>query len=57
MSMFDTYGGLVTWDGSLRPIEVDSADSEPLVGTALLSGYELTIQVVAGGTVTITALP
>jgi clan AA aspartic protease len=55
-SMFDTYEGFVTWDGSLRPIEVDAAETDPLVGMALLSGYELTIQAVPGGAVTITAL-
>ncbi len=56
-SIFDTYEGIVAWDGTSRPIDVDAADTEPLVGMALLSGYELTIQAVPGGIVTITALP
>ncbi len=53
---FDSYEATIDWDGAMRPITVDTADTEPLVGMALLDGYEVTIQAVVGGTVTITAL-
>jgi hypothetical protein len=45
------------WDGALRRTIVDEAGTDPLVGMKLLAGYELTIQVVPGGRVTIAALP
>ena len=40
----------------MRRTAVIAADSDPLVGMALLAGDELTIQVVLGGVVAITAL-
>jgi clan AA aspartic protease len=51
---FDIYAATVTWDGTPRNILVEAADTDPLVGTALLSGYDVYIQMVAGGSVTIT---
>jgi clan AA aspartic protease len=51
---FDIYAATITWDGTPRNILVEAADTDPLVGTALLSGYNVYIQVVAGGSVTIT---
>jgi len=36
---------------------VDAVDIDPLIGMSLLSGYELTIQVAAGGKVIISLLP
>ncbi len=32
---------------------VDAADTEPLVGMALMYGYELNVQIVDGGAVTL----
>ena len=55
-SLVDIYEATVIWDGQARRIAVDAADTAPLVGMTLLSGYELTIQVLEGGNVTITAL-
>ena len=55
--LFDFYEANVEWDGDARRTIVIAADSDPLVGMALLSGSELTIEVVPGGFVTITALP
>jgi hypothetical protein len=37
------------WDGKARRILVDEADTDPLVGMALLTGYELMMQVRARG--------
>jgi hypothetical protein len=54
---FESYEAIVAWDGDARRTTVIAADSDPLVGMALLSGYELTMRAVPGGIVTITALP
>jgi len=51
--LFDVHDGTVHWNGKSRRIAVDVADSEPLLGMALLYGYELTIQVVEGGDLSI----
>ena len=55
-TIFDTYDGSVVWDGQGRRVAVDAAESEPLVGMALLGGFELTIAVTKGGQVTIQTL-
>ena len=55
--MFDVYETSVIWDGQVRTIEVNESETDPLVGMGLLEGYELKIQGIAGGLVTITALP
>lgn len=55
-AIFDVYEGTVVWDGQSRRIAIDEAETEPLVGMALLHGYELTIQVVKDGSVTIKTL-
>jgi clan AA aspartic protease len=56
-SIFDMYEATVLWDQIPRRMVVDEASTAPLVGMALLSGYELNIQVRIGGQVTIKALP
>lgn len=43
--IFDIYDVTVLWDGQPREIETDEADTTPLVGMALLNGYDLHIQV------------
>lgn len=55
--IFDVYEATVIWDGEPRRVEVDEADSDPLVGMGLLEGYELTVEVVSGGAVAIELLP
>lgn len=54
---FDVYVATVIWDGQPRTVEVEAADTEPLVGMSLLEHHALRIDVLNGGTVTITALP
>ena len=56
-SLFDIYEATIVWDGTPRRIAVDAADTDPLLGMALLYGYELTLQAVEGGRVIIQALP
>lgn len=55
--LFDVYEGTVTWDSQWRTVEVEAADTDPLLGVSLLRGHDLRIQVVDGGTVIIMALP
>lgn len=57
LRQFDVYAATVIWDGHPRMVEVDAADTDPLVGTGLLYGHEVRIQAIDGGTVTIEALP
>ena len=47
--VFNVYEVVVIWDGALLMIPVDEADSDPLVGTSLMEGYQLTIQVSEDG--------
>jgi len=43
----------IVWDGQERTIQVNTVESDPLVGMALLDGYDLNIRVAVGGGVTI----
>jgi clan AA aspartic protease len=52
----DVYAGVVIWDGQPRSILVECADTDPLVGMTLIYGYELNIQAVDGGLVTLTII-
>ena len=54
---FDVYVATVIWDGQPRTMEVEAADTEPLVGMSLLEHHSLRIDIRNGGIVTITALP
>jgi clan AA aspartic protease len=57
VSAFDVYHAKVVWDGRVRPVFVDEFDATPLIGMALLRGYEYKMQVLARGKVTIKRLP
>lgn len=54
---FEVYSAIIVWDGKERLVEVDAADTDPLIGMGLLSGHSLSIQVKDGGMVRIEALP
>jgi clan AA aspartic protease len=54
---FDVYVATVIWDSQPRTVEVEAADTEPLVGMSLLEHHAVRIDVLNGGMVTITALP
>jgi clan AA aspartic protease len=53
---FEVYAARVIWDGEYRDIPINEAETDPLVGMSLLYGYDLRIQTIEGGTVTINAL-
>jgi clan AA aspartic protease len=56
LSYFDVYEAVLIWDGQAINVPADEADSDPLVGMALMRGYKITIEDVDGGAVTIEAL-
>ena len=53
----DLFELTVLWDGQPRTIEVDAAETEPLIGMALLAGHDLQMRVVPDGEVLISAIP
>lgn len=56
-SIFNIYEATVLWDGLHRDVLVHEADTMPLVGMALLDGFELSIRVRPSGQVAIRQLP
>lgn len=54
---FDVYVATVDWHGQSLSIEVEAADTQPLLGTALLHGSELRVEVRPNGSVTIVPIP
>jgi clan AA aspartic protease len=50
---FDIFAGHVFWDRRKRSIEIDEADTTPLVGTALLADHKLLAIFSSGGLLTI----
>jgi clan AA aspartic protease len=55
-TVFDVYNAEILWNGQLREIEIDAAETEPLLGMALLIGYRLQVDTIKGGLVTIETL-
>jgi clan AA aspartic protease len=53
---FEVYTVIVIWDGQYREIYVNESETVPLIGMRLLRGYDLRIQTIEGGTVTIKPL-
>lgn len=56
LSNFPIREASIRWDGVTRIVEVEVSETEPLLGMRLLDGHELRIDVLPGGTVTITAI-
>ncbi len=54
--IFDVYIATVIWDGQYRIIDINESETVSLIGMRLLRGYDLRIQTIEGGTVTIEAL-
>ncbi len=54
--LVEVYTGVVEWDGQTPVVEIDSAETDPLMGMSLLSGYKLTIETINGGMVLIERL-
>lgn len=56
-TLFDIHDANVIWDGQFRAIEINSAETDPLLGMKMLRGYRLQVDTVQGGLVTVEALP
>jgi clan AA aspartic protease len=56
-TLFDVHDTTIIWDGQFREIEINSADTDPLLGMKMLRGFRLQVDTVQGGIVTIEALP
>ena len=54
--IFEVYIATVIWDGAYRLIDINESETGPLIGMRLLRGYDLRIQTIEGGLVTIEAL-
>ena len=54
--LFDIYDAVAIWDGKTQEIEVNSAETDPLIGMSMLRGYRLQIDTIEGGLVIITDL-
>ena len=54
--LFDVYEAKVLWDGNVRQVLVDEADTDPLLGMRMLRGHELKLQVRPRGKLTIKKL-
>lgn len=53
---FDIHQATLVWAGQQRVAAIDVAETDPLLGMGLLLGNELTVQVMAGGPVTVRQL-
>lgn len=53
---FDVFAGRINWNGTRLVVEVDAANTDPLLGMELLKGFRLSVDVKPGGDVTISPL-
>jgi predicted aspartyl protease len=51
--IFEVYIAVVIWDGQYRTIDINESETMPLIGMQLLRGYDLRIQAIEGGSITI----
>ncbi len=54
---FDLHRATVLWDSQQRDILVLASEAHPLVGMSLLKGFRVSLDVIDGGEVRITARP
>jgi clan AA aspartic protease len=55
-TLLDVYQASIIWDGQIQAIEINVADTDPLLGMKMLRGYRLQVDTVQGGLVSILAL-
>lgn len=55
--IFEVYIADIIWDGQYRTIDINESETMPLIGMRLLRGYDLHIQAIEGGYVTIQKFP
>ena len=54
---FEMCVGSIIWNGQVRQVEINAAETDSLVGMGLLENYKLEIEGRSGGEVRITPLP
>ena len=54
---FEMFVGMVIWDGQMKAIEINAAETDSLVGMGLMEDYKLEIEARPNGEVRITSLP
>ena len=54
--IFDVCPGFVIWDGEFKRIDINAAETIPLMGMSLLYGYRMQLDAIANGKVTIQSL-
>ena len=53
----DLFTAIALWDGKLIEIDVEAADTDPLVGMAMLANHDLRMRVIPQGEVAINSIP
>ncbi len=56
LCIFDVYPGFVIWDGEFKRIDINAAETIPLIGMSLLHGYRIQLDAIVNGRVTIQSL-
>ena len=54
---FDVHRATVMWDGQPRRVDTEAVDVRSLIGTAMLDGHKVDMEVKNAGNVTIQAIP
>lgn len=57
LQYFEMFVGSVIWDGQVRQIEINAAETDSLVGMGLLENYKLEMEGRPSGEVRITPMP
>jgi predicted aspartyl protease len=57
LHLFDNHEATVLWDGIARPILVQAVESVPMIGLALMVGFDLRVRFKSGGSVELEAVP
>ena len=46
-TLFDVHDATIIWDGQFREIEINSADTDPLLGMKMLRGFRLQVDTIS----------
>ena len=46
-TLFDVHNATIIWDGQFREIEINSADTDPLLGMKMLRGFRLQVDTIS----------
>ena len=57
LQYFEMFVGVVIWDGKMKEVEINAAETDSLIGMGLLEDYKLEMEGRSNGEVRITSLP